>query len=601
MQMKDLSMWKYDESMECMLFFAQRINELLFHHTTDTYRCSAVSLRGLAHEFCSVYNDSVKGIINSKNLIHIVDEFNSRLQKDSIAKDILTPEYVERFNKKHGNWDMKTQYQNIRYIGRKLSNFVYYNAIVYDLKKLIKENKQKKSINELSSLWVRETIDIGYNENYIYKILHKVFFHDDVTSLNSIDTFFDYFDFSVNEYDVYIGFSKNISAMKNLFEKIQVRESNILLLSSDEVPSGIKTKNQVSFLKFQAIKTFDMFSAYNIAYEIASCVVNSYGFFRHNPYNIKTYGQVVTNDRSITKISNKHLLKNRVSSLSQLNSEKNADALLVALFTNIKNQQDFNKIIKIHNAAICSESINDSLLSLWSILESLIEDNSIKESITSDSDNVGDFNHNRSKIVNIIDYILPFIKSTYIIKLVRTCMEDIIHWDEEFFNENILNNGFGLTNIERTFAFLTFESMQEARDKLYQKTKHYPLLRYRVAELYNQLHNSKHIKAMLAYHEQRVKWHMYRIYRARNYIVHDATGDEELNQELLFNLHSYIDITITKLVELINGSPYNDCIMDVLTEQKLEVSIFDERLNNQPKEIISAENAKRYLYYDYKK
>lgn len=64
MQQNDVSLWNYNKSLDCMLFFAQRVNELLFHHTTDTYRLPAVSLRGLAHEFCIVYRDSQKGIIN---------------------------------------------------------------------------------------------------------------------------------------------------------------------------------------------------------------------------------------------------------------------------------------------------------------------------------------------------------------------------------------------------------------------------------------------------------------------------------------------------------------------------------------------------------
>ena len=46
MLQKDTSMWEWDESLDGMLFFAQRLNELLFHHTIDTYRFSSVSLIG---------------------------------------------------------------------------------------------------------------------------------------------------------------------------------------------------------------------------------------------------------------------------------------------------------------------------------------------------------------------------------------------------------------------------------------------------------------------------------------------------------------------------------------------------------------------------
>lgn len=118
--------------------------------------------------------------------------------------------------------------------------------------------------------------------------------------------------------------------------------------------------------------------------------------------------------------------------------------------------------------------------------------------------------------------------------------------------------------------------------------------------LYEQFHNSKKIKAIITHHEQRVRWHLYRIYRARNYIVHDATGDEELNQELLINLHSYIDTLVSKAVEFIDASPYNDNISDVISDHKLEVSVLDEMLEKQDNEDIDKSNALKYLYYDYK-
>lgn len=107
-------------------------------------------------------------------------------------------------------------------------------------------------------------------------------------------------------------------------------------------------------------------------------------------------------------------------------------------------------------------------------------------------------------------------------------------------------------------------------------------------------------KSLIQEHAQKVEWHIHRIYRARNYIVHDANGNEKLNSELLINLHSYFDILILKVVQMINASPYLDNIKDILSEHKFEVSIFDEKLAKQEKETISEENGMKYLYYDYK-
>lgn len=598
MRQNNLTAWTYSEQLNCLLFFAQRMDELLFHHTTDTYRYSTLSIRGLVGEYCTVYRNVKSGIINRKNLTHIIEEFTHRLQHDDIAKEILSAEYVDRFIKNYGSWNEKNQYENLRYIGRKLGNKVYYHHIVNRLKFLIAENNQKKEIDEKTALFVRELLDCGYNENYIYQVLHEVFFHRPVSSLSSLDEFFSKFDFAERKFDVYIGYSNDISSLFPLFGKLKVSDLNVSIVDFDSIPKGIKTKRQKTILKFEAIESCDMYSAFEIADALSACVVNSYAFFRHDPFAMRTYGQVIDENQRITTLRPKQLLKYRVSALSHLASTQNAEFLIAILFENYDNLSTFSKITRIHNRAIYSENTSDSLLSLWSILESIVEEDDCNDN---SDDTTKAEKKERSKIGNIIAYILPYLKSTYIQKIVQTCMADIIRWNDTFFKDHVANNGFGNNDLEHTFAFLAFDSTKTDREKLYSEIDKYPLLRYRVYTLSEQLHNSKKIKALINNHTQRVKWHLYRIYRARNYIVHDASENEGLNQELVINLHSYVDILFSKVIEIINNSPYEDSISDALTGHKLAVQIMDEKLDKQKDEYITPENALRYFYYDFEK
>lgn len=599
MRKNNLTSWNYTASLECLLFFAQRMDELLFHHTTDTYRYAALSIRGLAAEYCAVYHDVKAGTLNKKNLSHIIDEFSYRIRCDDVAGSILTNEYVDRFIKCYGNWDMKAQYENMQYVGRKLSNRTYYNGLVNRLKELIAENKQKKEIDEKTSLFVKELLDCGYNANYVYQMLHEVFFHQAVSSLNSLDNFLDQFDFSKKKYDVYIGYSNDMASLFPLFKKIVISDLNVSMLDLNSVPTGIKTKRQKTILKFEGVESYDTYSAFELVNSISSCVVNSYSFFRHEPDAVHTYGQVIDKNGIIVTIRPKKLLKNSVSVLSRQDATQNAESLIKIIFANYANLSDFIKVTNVHNSAIYSENTSESLLSLWSILESIVDDEEVyTENLKSDDSNL---EKERSKIGNIISYTLPYVKSTYIKKLVQTCMLDIMRWDFDFFNTHIANNGFGDNDLEHTFAFLAFQPAESTRQELYSKTEDFPLLRYRVCALSDQLHNSKGIKATLKNHIQRITWHLHRIYRARNYIVHDATENEQLNQELLVNLHSYVDTLFLKAIELIDTSPYNDSIHDALVGHKLAVQIMDEILENKSNEDITAENALKYLYYDFEK
>lgn len=556
-----------------------------------------MSIRGLAAEFCRVYDDVIAGIIDKKNLGHILDELVSRLNCDEVANQILTNEFISRFSKNYKSWDARTQRENVLYIGRKLSNKEYYNCVVSYLKDLIKENKQKHKIDQYSAAFVRELIDCEYNENYIFQMLHEVFFYNEVSSLTSLDDFFLKFDFVEKSYDVFIGYSIDISSLLPLYEKMLVSDLNVSLVDPKSVPIGIKTKRQKTILKFGGIKSYDMYSAFEIAEAISSCVVNSYTFFRHEREQIYTYGQVVYDKNKIATIRPKRLLKHKVSSLSSETSTKNAEALVKVLFKNYNNLSDFSSITRIHNYAISSESTSDSILSLWSILESVAEDR--LDTIDGNYDNDQNKKRERSKIGSIISSTVPYLKSTYIKKLVQTCMTDIIRWNPDFFALHISNNGFGSNDLEHTFAFLTFDSAQPDRDALFQNTETYPLMRYRVCNLSENLKKVSKIKALIHAHEQRIEWHLHRIYRARNYIIHDASINEKLNEELVINLHSYVDTLFSEIITEILKSPYNDSIYDTISNHKLTVLIMDEKLKGLGKQDISAENARMFLYYDF--
>ena len=91
MRQNNITKWKYDSSLNCLLFFAQRLDELLFHHTTDTYRYPSLSLRGLAAEYCSVYSDVRTGTVNKKNLKHIANVKKAKSDVSSMNSNQLQP------------------------------------------------------------------------------------------------------------------------------------------------------------------------------------------------------------------------------------------------------------------------------------------------------------------------------------------------------------------------------------------------------------------------------------------------------------------------------------------------------------------------------
>lgn len=141
--------------------------------------------------------------------------------------------------------------------------------------------------------------------------------------------------------------------------------------------------------------------------------------------------------------------------------------------------------------------------------------------------------------------------------------------------------------------------MEEKRKLLYGLTDEYPLLRYRIYFLNAQMKNSKGIKYLISEHVQRILWQIQRIYRARNYIIHDGRRNDELNQELVINLHSYVDTIFSSIFNFMGRSPYRDSVNDVVMTHDIDVAIMDEYLSKREKEKIDDSNALKYLYYRY--
>lgn len=415
MRINNINNWKYSETLNTMLFFAQRMDELLFHHSTDSYRYPVLSIIGLCEEFIQVYEDAEKKIIHEKNIDHILDEILSRLKEDTVAINIITSEFKERIVKESKAWNKREKYDNVLFIRRKLGAGKYYKNVIELLKNCISNNNDKRLVDRYSGILVRVLVDAGYSENYIYNCVHNIFFHQKVSGIDSFDKFVENFTFDEKEYDVFIGFSQDLSNLMPLFNRIKVRESIISLVDIDSLPVGVKARGQKTILKFEKVMALDVFSAYEIVREISSVIINAFAYYSHIKNKVKVYGQVIDEKNRITSIADQELLKYRVSALSYEESTLNAENMLNISFSTLFNMREITKITEIHNSAVYSENTSDSLLGLWSIAETLSGE------------------EETDKIQKVKNRMIPFLMSTYIEKIVTTCMMDIKRWNNEFF------------------------------------------------------------------------------------------------------------------------------------------------------------------------
>ena len=87
----NLSTPKWDclnESRDGLLFFSQRLDEMLFSYTIDLYRVPVLNTHLLLREYISVYRDRA---INDKYLKQIYEEL-----RDSLNSDVVISHYWGR-------------------------------------------------------------------------------------------------------------------------------------------------------------------------------------------------------------------------------------------------------------------------------------------------------------------------------------------------------------------------------------------------------------------------------------------------------------------------------------------------------------------------
>lgn len=89
MRLKNLSRWKLDSSLDGLLFFAQRMDELLFDYTLDTYKPSALNAPSLCIEALNLIVGIESELIDKAALPCVLDELEWSIQNDPVAKGLL--------------------------------------------------------------------------------------------------------------------------------------------------------------------------------------------------------------------------------------------------------------------------------------------------------------------------------------------------------------------------------------------------------------------------------------------------------------------------------------------------------------------------------
>lgn len=530
---------------------------MLFHYSDDIVRAPIHNTRTLIDEYLSNEIKMQKNEVGSYQLEQILDELSHSILHDKILLENLGEEFISAIS----DSIKKDKKPTVIYLKNKTPQKTYYNWCVDYLNTHIFEPNHKKEIEFAIRTWIVEVVSYGYSPEYIYNYIHLMLMRQKTNPQKIFSNFLNQFSFSKDDFRVYFTFSSTIATYKTLLE-----ERLDLVFQDDGNFERVKTRKN-DFIGYVDIQSLDR---YNAVYE-ASDYIDT--FIRYYKVISNRKNQLVRKFALVNRKQDTSFYSIPIKSFGYRSYEpKPKDDLhetIDSIIINCQNKPQItytqlNKIINLHNEAIDQQDLNDGFLNLWSILEV----------ITSKI-------NRESKIDKVIFGITPILKKDYFTVTFENIDQDLSDNLSKKDYDNLVKvtspNGKTRNYLSR---FIFSPEYEDLREEYFEKLAKFPVIRMKIYRLWELSGSKKQLLKLSREYEQRVTWHIYRLYRTRNAIVH--SGESHLRiQALGEHLHIYVDRIIAELLVKLASEPTLQSISDVLIDTTFSLSTTEKLFSEE--------------------
>jgi hypothetical protein len=518
-------------------FIAARWHELFDQFTPDTFHPKLYSLSSLACEAAMIGNLHDDHEAWMKHLKHVQSELAERLN-GGLERTVCTSRHVnmlERMSKADSA-------QEVANLGRVLELEGFHNDTENRIRKQFMEldfvdaEKRKKEADQLlttlATLAFRKGCSMDDTGN-VADILPEGPEQVRQWVLDALPA-------SRKEFDCIIGIEAVTPEIQNDIRKVT---DNLGVTRVGQSFPGLPKKEAGIIFFRESITATRPHEAVELLKAKVRASLNLLALYEQSvaPTILQEAWIVPTGQRAVS-------IAQRSPSLWNLHPRKNAVELANGAATSLASHPEESAIrsaLDLHNIALSMADHRLRLVNIWSALEclaSLVEGPTII-----------------SRIEKLVCPILTWRKAN---KLVRYLAINTARWLQA--NPDIDNSVLptGICHgkpvpAHRILKILTeIENGPQVRALLATVSEN-PLLCYRVNQGWEILHSPKKWHADLTKSSQRLGWHLWRIYRARNLLVHQGVEPECLPQ-LANHLQQYLSWTLSRLLHGLEfGSSWN--------------------------------------------
>lgn len=530
------------------ILFIETLEEVLFYYSFESYKLPALNSHFLCLDMLQTKRNIDTKSISEGNFIPLSEEFEDTLERDIVLKTYI-PEIdvlLKRRNKlgaivDYRNSELKTKISKYTEAAAYIcevsrSNNIYLTTI-YDLliDNIFAEPSEYNNWNAiylLTRTLATELVNGGYSAEYITEELKNVFLdREKVVQCEKqiLIDFFNRFTFERKSYQVVFGINAETARILKYFKEINVKTP------SNDIKKKLNLKHRGDCIVEVIVENVDKHQAANAAYGYINTIIGLHRISQHHkPIYIKPIAQVNEIDEKFVVISTK-IIKMRNNILLRANNENQIQSYFFdeQLLNKIDPPETFFRAVSLHNNALDSKEPTNQLLDLWTAVETLI----------------GFRSGDEDKINVVCDILTSILNRTYLYSHITQLHKDIMAVCGKNGEDTLSSIASEEQPVWKLAKILSVKDFQKDYDKLYHLCEEYPLLQYRMEYFSKKVFvNSESVYKELVRHKSKLRWHIMRIYRNRNMIVHSGEYMPYLNV-ILGNLHYYIDAMFDLLIE----------------------------------------------------
>lgn len=539
MKFKALKKWDNVDASKGLVFFAQLVDELLFDYSLANYKPSAMNSSLLVYEAVSTIKAIERGTIMKPNLRHIIDELCDALERDLVARSLISVEIGVLFSVLKDGKSTDGAISTTVDLLRSQIPLVRYKERNEEL--LAEEVQGAQDFSKIRAL-TRSYITVLLNSGYSYKYIQRVsrgFFFNSKNRISGNADILDYLKFfsgSIVDYQVLYRAPEYLLEFTSSAQKLGV-EVGLQSRGFEEfldVHNFSLRKGEV-FVCLNEVKGQDPYRAKDSADKSIETLQTLIGLYHHkeSPRPIVECLVKDSEKNTCVKVTRSVNPMHKCQDLLPSVASKKLVHFVSGFSMKTESFNKFHRSAELHAMALGSDSLENQMINLWIALESLVPNKS---------------NGGVSQIEHIVSSILPFVNIVYVNRLLLRFTKDLIGWNRQLLRElvkNIAADGI----LEKVAHLIILPEHQDLRGRLESSFEDFYLLNDRYHHLKDVFSTPQGVVKLLDGNARRVEWQIRRIYRARNTIVHDGVTPT-FTGVLIEGAHDYLDTVMSSLMAM---------------------------------------------------